>query len=88
MLSIQSDFVRTPKKGDKVLKQYSVKLSWLAAIEIILGVYCTISFFFYLYGGKYLIGPFLAIYAAGFLFIGLLTLYQDLKLGHKVGNSG
>jgi cellulose synthase/poly-beta-1,6-N-acetylglucosamine synthase-like glycosyltransferase len=88
MLLIKSDFVRTPKKGDKVLKHYAVKLSWLAAIEIILGLYCTISFFFYLYVGKYIIGPFLGIYAAGFLFIGLLTLYQDLKLNQKVGSSG
>ena len=87
MLSVKSDFVRTPKKGDKEIKQYSVKLSWLAAVEIALGVYCTISLFIYMYGGKYLIGPFLGIYAAGFLFIGLLTLYQDFKLSHKIGKT-
>jgi cellulose synthase/poly-beta-1,6-N-acetylglucosamine synthase-like glycosyltransferase len=77
VLSIKSDFVRTPKKGDQELTHYSVKLPWLAAFEILLGIYCTISFFVYLYAGKYLIGPFLGIYAAGFLFIGILTLYQD-----------
>ena len=80
----EKDFLKitSQKKGDKEIKRYSVKLSWLAAIEIAFGFYCAISFYFYLNGGKYLIGPFLGIYAAGFLFIGLLTLYQDLKLSH------
>lgn len=73
---IQSDFVRTPKKGDHEIKRYSVKLPWLAAFEVVLGLYCTISLFVYLHAGKYLVGPFLGIYAAGFLFIGLLTLHQ------------
>jgi hypothetical protein len=78
LLGISSDFIRTPKKGDKILKHYSVKLPWLAGLEIVLGAYCTFSLGVYLYTGKYLIGPFLGIYAAGFLYIGLLTLAQRM----------
>lgn len=76
LCGVESDFVRTPKKGDMELKRYSVKAPWLAALEVVLGLYCTISLMVYMFAGKYLVGPFLGIYAAGFLFIGLLTLYQ------------
>jgi hypothetical protein len=78
LLGISSDFIRTPKKGDKVLKHYSVQLPWLAGLEIVLGAYCTYSLGVYLETGKYLVGPFLGIYAAGFLYIGLLSLMQRL----------
>ncbi|MGD9211084.1 MAG: glycosyltransferase [Desulfobacteraceae bacterium] len=83
---IESAFVRTPKKGDVEIKRYSVKVPWLAGLEVALGLYCTFSLLVYLYAGKYLVGPFLGIYAAGFLFIGLLTIYQgmDDKLRTKI----
>jgi len=39
-----------------------------------LGIYCAGSLGYYLAAGKYLVGPFLAAYASGFLFVGFLTL--------------
>ena len=70
----ESAFIRTPKRGDRQLKKYKIFNPGTAFMEILLGLYCTMSFSSYLIEGKFLIGPFLAIYAAGFLFIGLLTI--------------
>ncbi len=79
ILGIKSDFIRTPKKGDKEKKKYKPELSRTAIIEIFLGVYCLFSFNIYLANERYLIGPFLFIYAAGFLYTGLITLFHSLK---------
>ena len=70
----KSEFVRTPKRGDKLIKRYDVKLPPVAILEILLGAYSAWSLSYYVLAGKLLVSPFLAIYAAGFLFIGLLTL--------------
>lgn len=75
----QSGFIRTPKKGDKEMKVYRVKVPWVTIFEIFLGLYCLVSFRAYLSAGKYLVGPFLAIYSIGFLFVGLLTIHHNLK---------
>ena len=74
----ESEFVRTPKKGDRELLSYKIRLPWSGIFEIILGLYCAGSLGYYLAAGKYLVGPFLAAYASGFLFIGLLTLAHSL----------
>ncbi len=76
----ESGFIRTPKRGDRAVKNYRVRLPRLPFIEIGLGIYCTISLAYYLSAGKYLIGPFLAAYAAGFLFIGLLTIAHNMGI--------
>ena len=53
-------------------------LPWLGLLEIGFGLYCLASFNVYLSAEKYLVGPFLAMYAAGFLYCGLLTILQTL----------
>ena len=73
-----SEFVRTPKRGDREIKAYRVKLPWVAFLELLLGVYCLYTLSVYVQAGRLLVGPFLAIYAAGFLLIGVLTLLQSL----------
>ena len=70
----ESPFVRTPKRGDREVMTYRIRLPWSGILELILGVYCAASLGYYLAAGKYLVGPFLAAYASGFLFVGLLTL--------------
>lgn len=75
----ESGFVRTPKRGDNELKTYRIKFPILALFEIILGIYCALSLGFYLSSGKYLVGPFIAIYTAGFLFTGLLTFFHIFR---------
>jgi hypothetical protein len=68
--------VRTPKRGERPIKRYRLRFSPIAAGEVALGAYCAASFGVYLAAGKYLVGPFLGLYAAGFLFVGLLTAAQ------------
>ena len=70
----ESPFVRTPKHGDREIMPYKIRLPWSGILEVIFGIYCAGSLGFYLAAGKYLVGPFLAAYAVGFLFVGLLTL--------------
>jgi cellulose synthase/poly-beta-1,6-N-acetylglucosamine synthase-like glycosyltransferase len=74
---VQSGFVRTPKQGERQLKRYTLAPSPLALAEILLGLWCAAAFGVYLAAGKYLVGPFLAIYTAGYLFVGLLTLFEQ-----------
>jgi len=78
----ESPFVRTPKQGDKQLKNYSVRLPALAIFEITLGLYCSYSLTIYWSAGKYLVGPFLALYSAGFLAVGVLTLMHSMGVAH------
>lgn len=77
ILGIESPFIRTPKKGDMGKKSYAVKHLWSISFEIVLGIYCMISLFFYLSSGKYLIGPFLFIYASGFLCSGFISIAHN-----------
>jgi len=80
VIGLESGFIRTPKKGDLEKKHYRARLPWTALLELAVGIYCAVSLTVYLLQGKYLVGPFLAMYAAGFLFIGLLTLTQHFGL--------
>ena len=72
----KSPFVRTPKRGSQPIRRYRTGFSAMAVGEILFGLYCAASFGVYLAAGKYLVGPFLGLYAAGFLFVGLLTAAQ------------
>jgi cellulose synthase/poly-beta-1,6-N-acetylglucosamine synthase-like glycosyltransferase len=78
LIGWKSEFLRTPKKGDIEFLRYKTKIPWIGTIEIMLGIYCAWSFAYYLLAGKYLVGPFLAIYAFGFLFTGLLSIAHTL----------
>ena len=69
-----SDFIRTPKRGDRQIKRYPLRPPALALLEVMMGLYCAGALGVYLAAGKYLIGPFLLAYAGGFLFVGLLSI--------------
>jgi cellulose synthase/poly-beta-1,6-N-acetylglucosamine synthase-like glycosyltransferase len=73
-----SAFIRTPKRGDRTVKSYAIRLPWVSIAEIGLGLYSCWTLVQYLQAGKLLASPFLAIYASGFLFIGLLTVCHSL----------
>jgi cellulose synthase/poly-beta-1,6-N-acetylglucosamine synthase-like glycosyltransferase len=77
LLGIESAFVRTPKRGRRQLKAYRVEAPWPALAELLLGIYCGWSLSVYLSAGKWLVGPFLALYTAAFLFTGALTIVQN-----------
>ncbi|MHC4662475.1 MAG: cellulose synthase family protein [Planctomycetota bacterium] len=87
LLGIKSGFVRTPKLGSHKNRaaaataktKYFIKLKLFFLIEIVLGLYCAWGFAMFLNRGKYIIGPFLLLYAAGFLFVGLSSLVMEIQ---------
>ena len=83
LIGINSDFIRTPKKGDNEVIKYSIKINWISIFEVLLGFYCVWSFFQYLKFSKYLVGPFLCMYALGFLFIGFLTIIHSFNFSKR-----
>ena len=75
-------FVRTPKAGDKGVKAatvYRSKFPVAAAVELGLGAYCMVGFINYTNAEKYLVGPFLGLYAIGFLVVGCMSLFHYLR---------
>lgn len=79
VFGVQSAFIRTPKKGEQTAKRYSVKLSYEAIVEILVGVYCFATFFVFLAAHKYFVVPFLFLYAWGFTGVGLLSMLHFLQ---------
>ncbi len=74
----ESAFIRTPKRGDRAVKSYAIRLPWISIAEIGLGLYSCWTLLQYALAGKLVVSPFIAIYASGFLFIGLLTVCHSL----------
>jgi hypothetical protein len=72
----QSEFVRTPKRGDRARKSYRVALPVLPWMELVLGLYCLAGVGVYVATDRLVIGPFLLIYAAGFLVTGAIGLWE------------
>jgi cellulose synthase/poly-beta-1,6-N-acetylglucosamine synthase-like glycosyltransferase len=87
LLGIQSGFIRTPKSGDKALKQYTVKMPILPILELVLSIYCWYSVVQFFPLNKWFVAPFLIIYAIGFGYIGLLGLVQGTTVGKLTGRS-
>lgn len=81
-----SDFIRTPKKGDQTQVDYKVKFPWMVIVELVLGVYCSITLLTYLGLSKIIVGPFIAVYALGFLCVGSWTLLQRKGLKIVLGD--
>ncbi|MDG5814194.1 glycosyltransferase [Chitinispirillales bacterium ANBcel5] len=88
LFKLKSPFHRTPKKGQSAGKQTYKPIKDLTCIvEILLGVYCLISFRMFLGYTNFLVSPFLVLYASGFLFVGVISIIHfrrpeliDIKL--------
>ena len=78
VMNIKSGFIRTPKRGDNQKTNYSVSAPVLPIFEIILGLYCVVSLFYYIEARQYMVGPFLLIYACGFLLVGIRSFKESL----------
>ena len=79
------EFVRTPKRGDRPGGlRYRVTGKVGPVWELGLGAYCALSLFFYLQAQNYLIGPFLALYMVGFLFIGLGGFIEAMDFSRRL----
>jgi len=77
------EFVRTPKFGiDGAYgswrgKRYGERAAWGGLTELTLGLYCACAVWLFWEDGQYAMVPFLALYAAGFLTVGWLTITQS-----------
>jgi cellulose synthase/poly-beta-1,6-N-acetylglucosamine synthase-like glycosyltransferase len=80
LLGKKGSFIRTPKKGQKNLSAYAQKFPVNAMIELFVGIYCIYGLLEYIGAQKFIIGPFLALYAIGFLSVGTLSFI------HYIGN--
>jgi len=77
-LGIKSGFIRTPKRGSKVAKNYNPVANMIPLLEITAAAYCAISLGFYLHSGNFGIAPFLFLYTAGFSLVGFSSLREQI----------
>ncbi len=73
VLGKSSEFVRTPKKGERRQSGYRLGRNKVWILEVLMGIYSIGSILAALENGNYGILPFLAIFAAGFLTVGIRT---------------
>lgn len=79
LLRIPSGFVRTPKRGFRIQRPYPTASGRVYGLELALGVWCLLGTALYVASRHYLVGPFMLVYAAGFLSMGLLTRQHGRK---------
>ncbi len=86
----ESAFARTPKYGIErgsdqwAGKKYTQAVAIQPLIELALGVYFTATVFYALANGIYGSLPFLILFQAGFLYMGGMSVIQQLGFGHTV----
>lgn len=76
-----SEFVRTPKRGGSIRKNYFVQKSPTHFFEILLGGWCVYGVFQYFSSNHYLVGHFMLLYALGFFTIGLGSWWHGSRGG-------
>jgi cellulose synthase/poly-beta-1,6-N-acetylglucosamine synthase-like glycosyltransferase len=75
IFKIESPFHRTPKKGQAKDKAgYKPIRDITCLFEIFLGLYCFTGLKIFFGYTNFLVSPFLALYASGFLFVGILSI--------------
>ncbi len=79
ILRKESPFLRTPKKGCKKSGTYQPIKDLTCILEILIGLYCMASFCIFFGYTNFLVTPFLALYASGFLFTGIVSVIHFKK---------
>lgn len=77
LMGRSSEFVRTPKRGREGRVKYRSPLKWMVGLEILLGGLCLFAFLDRIQNIS-VFQPFLCLYAASFITVGTLTLWQSL----------
>jgi cellulose synthase/poly-beta-1,6-N-acetylglucosamine synthase-like glycosyltransferase len=83
LLQKPSEFARTPKyhiegRSDEwISKKYRQSVAWQPMVEVALGLYFTATLFYALANGIYATVPFLMLFQIGFLYTGLLSIFQQ-----------
>ncbi len=70
----KSEFVRTPKRGNSIIKNYNPSINTFFVFEIFTGIWCLGGIVAYAEAGQHILRPFLFLYATGFIYVGLLSL--------------
>jgi hypothetical protein len=79
------EFVRTPKRGasdDSSAPQasgYRPRWTWHNTIELAFGVYCTATLITAIFTKSWASVPFLLLFAVGFTYVGIASLYEALQ---------
>lgn len=76
----QSEFVRTPKRGDREVRRYKERVSVAPLAEIALGLYSLVTVLAYVRSGRYGVVPFLMLYACGYLHMGMVSIWQSVRV--------
>jgi cellulose synthase/poly-beta-1,6-N-acetylglucosamine synthase-like glycosyltransferase len=90
LLNKESEFARTPKYGIEVQadewigKKYRQSFLVQPMIELALGLYFTATVFYALANGIYGTLPFLVLFQVGFLYTGLLSIFQQFASDNVV----
>ncbi len=79
VFGVKSGFVRTPKSGATSAKTYRAGPSAIPLLEIAAGIYCIVSLGIFLRAGYFGIAPFLLLYTAGFLLVGISSLREQRR---------
>jgi hypothetical protein len=80
------EFIRTPKFGIASPagtwrgKGYGERAPWGGAVEVALGLYCAVATLPFWTSHHYVMVPFLALYALGFLTVGTYTIGQSMAV--------
>jgi cellulose synthase/poly-beta-1,6-N-acetylglucosamine synthase-like glycosyltransferase len=76
----QTPFIRTPKKGmQKKTVGYRPIKDITSVAEILVGIYCMLSFYMFFGYTNFVVSPFLVLYASGFLFVGIVSIVHFRK---------
>ncbi|HUI92994.1 MAG TPA: glycosyltransferase [Chitinivibrionales bacterium] len=69
-----SEFLRTPKKGQYAKTSYKPlkDITWM--IELFCGLYCLTGLWLFIGFSNAIVSPFLVLYSSGFLFVGMLSI--------------
>jgi len=76
LFSNDSTFIRTPKVGERVFKQYGVKKNKLPLFELLFAAYCALTLVTLLALGQYSLIPFVVIYTLGFGWVGFRSMRE------------
>ncbi|HEV8132575.1 MAG TPA: cellulose synthase family protein [Acidobacteriota bacterium] len=87
LLGIDSIFLRTPKysvtsaRDQWITKKYHARIGMLPLLEVLLGIYFSLMIAYALDSRIYGTIPFLFLFMVGFLYTGLMSLFQSTRVG-------
>jgi hypothetical protein len=84
LLGIQTSFKRTPKYciesvKDRLISQtkYRRKSGYMPYLELVLGAYFAVTVLYAFYNENYATLPFLMLFVVGFIYTGVMSLFQS-----------